>query len=51
MEPSTFWMRCIVRALIAIVGGLVLASDAAAQPDRGPGQNIPPWKRQTTRIG
>jgi hypothetical protein len=46
MEPGTFWIRCIVRAVIAVVGGLDLASHAAAQPDRGPNQDIPPWKRQ-----
>jgi Tfp pilus assembly protein PilF len=46
MEPGTFSIRCIVRAVITIVAGLVLASDAVAQPDHGPNQDIPPWKRQ-----
>src|SRR5262245_48725345 len=46
MEPGTFWMRRIVRAWIAVLACLVLARDAPAQPDRGPGQDIPPWKRQ-----
>src|SRR5262249_30955362 len=46
MEPGTFWMRCIVQAWIAVLACLVPASDAPAQPDRGPSQDIPPWKRQ-----
>src|SRR6516165_2065757 len=46
MGPGTFRTRCIVRAVIAVVTGLVLARDAPAQPDRGLGQDIPPWKRQ-----
>jgi Flp pilus assembly protein TadD len=46
MEPGTFWIRCIVQAVIAVVGGLVLSGGATAQPARGPGQEIPPWKRQ-----
>jgi hypothetical protein len=45
MEPGTSWIRPIVRALITVLPCLVLASDAAAQPDRGPAQDIPPWKR------
>src|SRR5262249_51652301 len=45
MEPSTSWIRAIVRALITVLPGLVLASEAAAKPARGPGQAIPPWKR------
>jgi hypothetical protein len=48
MEPSTTWIRCIVRAVIAVVGGFILASTAAAQPDRRPSQGIPPWKRPLT---
>jgi CHAT domain-containing protein len=48
MEPGTFRTRCIVRFVIAVVTGLVLARDAPAQPDRGPGQGLPPWKRQLT---
>jgi hypothetical protein len=46
VEPGTFWMRRIVRAWLAALACLVLASDAAAQPDRGPSQDLPPWKRQ-----
>ena len=45
MEPGTFRTRCIVRVVTAVVAGLVLARDAPAQPDRGPGQGLPPWKR------
>src|SRR5262249_59771050 len=45
MEPGTSWIRPIVRALIAVLPCLVLAGEAAAQPDRTPGQDIPPWKR------
>src|SRR5262245_2424822 len=45
MEPGTSWIRPVVRALITVLPCLVLASDAAAQPDRGPDQDIPPWKR------
>jgi hypothetical protein len=45
MEPGTPWIRPIVRALITVLPCLVLAGDAAAQPDRGPGPDIPPWKR------
>jgi CHAT domain-containing protein/tetratricopeptide (TPR) repeat protein len=48
MEPGTFWMRCIVRAWLAVLAYFVLARDAAAQPARGPGQDLPPWKRQLT---
>ena len=46
MEPATSWIRRIVRALIAVLPCLVLAIDPAAQPDRGPDRDIPPWKRQ-----
>jgi tetratricopeptide (TPR) repeat protein len=46
MEPGTPWIRHIVRAWIAALACLVLVSDAAAQPARGPNQDIPPWKRQ-----
>jgi tetratricopeptide (TPR) repeat protein len=46
MKPGTSWIRRIVWAWIAALACLVLASDVAAQPDRGPGQDIPPWKRQ-----
>src|SRR5262245_3595986 len=45
MEPCTSWIRPVVRALITVLPCLVLASEAAAQPDRGPGRDIPPWKR------
>src|SRR5262249_13132658 len=45
MKPGTSLARPIVRALITVLPCLVLASNAAAQPDRGPGQDIPPWKR------
>ena len=45
MKPGTSWIRPVVRALITVLPCLVLAGDAAAQPDRGPGQDIPPWKR------
>src|SRR5262249_34159750 len=45
MEPGTSWIRPIVRSWIAVLPCLVLAGEAAAQPDRGPGQDIPPWKR------
>src|SRR5262249_7154766 len=45
MEPGTSWIRPIVRALIAVLPCLVLAGEAAAQPDRGPDRDIPPWKR------
>jgi hypothetical protein len=48
MEPGTSWIRPVVRAFITLLPCLVLASEAAAQPDRGPGQDIPPWKRQLT---
>ena len=46
MEPGTPWIRPVVRALITVLPCLVLAGDAAAQPDRRPDQDIPPWKRQ-----
>jgi CHAT domain-containing protein/tetratricopeptide (TPR) repeat protein len=46
MEPGTSWIRPVVRALITVLPCLVLASEAAAQPDRRPDQDIPPWKRQ-----
>ena len=46
MEPGTSWNRPVVRALITVLPCLVLASEATAQPDRGPDQDIPPWKRQ-----
>jgi tetratricopeptide (TPR) repeat protein len=45
MEPGTSWIRPIVRALITVLPCLALAGEAAAQPDRGPGQDIPAWKR------
>src|SRR5262249_52006511 len=45
MEPGMSWIRPVVRALITVLPYLVLASDSAAQPDRGPAQDIPPWKR------
>jgi tetratricopeptide (TPR) repeat protein len=48
MELGTFRTRCIVRAVTAVVTGLVLVRDAPAQPDRGPGQGLPAWKRQLT---
>src|SRR6516162_7344138 len=48
MEPGTFRTWCIVRFVIAVVAGLGLARDAPAQPDRGPGQGLPPWKRPLT---
>jgi tetratricopeptide (TPR) repeat protein len=45
MEPGTSSMRPIVRALITVLPCLVLAGEAAAQPDLSPDQHIPPWKR------
>jgi hypothetical protein len=45
MEPGTNLIRPIMRALITVLPYLVLAGEAAAQPDRGPGPDIPPWKR------
>src|SRR5262245_45420762 len=46
MEPGTPWIRVSLRAWITGVACLVLASDGAAQPARGPGPEIPPWKRR-----
>jgi CHAT domain-containing protein len=46
MEPGASWIRPIVRALITVLPCLVLAGEAAAQPDPRPAQDIPPWKRQ-----
>src|SRR5262249_30235724 len=45
MEPGPSWIRPVVQALITVLPCLVLASDAAAQPDRRPDQDIGPWKR------
>jgi Tfp pilus assembly protein PilF len=45
MKPGTFWMGRLVRAGIAVVACLVLASAAGAQPDCGPIQDLPPWTR------
>jgi CHAT domain-containing protein len=46
MEPGTPLFRGFLWVLIAASTHPILARDAAAQPDRGPNQDIPPWKRQ-----
>jgi Flp pilus assembly protein TadD len=46
MEPGLPWIRHVLWTGIAVFVCPVLTSDAAAQLDRGPGQDIPPWKRQ-----
>jgi tetratricopeptide (TPR) repeat protein len=46
MEPDRPWIRPIVWAWIAAQACLVLARGTAAELERGPGQDNPPWKRQ-----